>query len=126
MQLSIDRAWLLELAREQIPGDPDVLDWGATAAAVARHCDEVLGTPVYAKAHQRAAALLQTLVRVPALEHSNELFAATAAAAFLNACGLRVSVTTKEAVDLVERTASGEFDVRQVAAALKTWIDVSH
>ncbi|GFN09731.1 hypothetical protein GCM10010298_70530 [Streptomyces microflavus] len=66
------------------------------------------------------AALLQALVRLPAREHSNELYAATAAAAFLNAGGRSVKVSTGQTVDLVEQTANG-LDVRDIATALTTW-----
>ncbi|WP_329345389.1 hypothetical protein [Streptomyces microflavus] len=60
------------------------------------------------------------MVRLPALEHSNELYAATAAAAFLDASGRPVKVSTDQAVDLVEQTANG-LDVRDIATALANW-----
>lgn len=123
MQLTVDRTFLLQVAQQQIPGDPDVTDWGSTAAAVARHSDEVMDKPVYPQPHHRAAALFHSLVRVPALEHSNGLFACAVAAGFLTACGLPCAVTTKAAISLVERTASGELDVRQVADELRTWTE---
>ncbi|WP_405444375.1 fic family toxin-antitoxin system, toxin component [Streptomyces avidinii] len=122
MFLQIDLAWLLDIAHQELPGDPEVVDWGALEAARARHGFRVMDTqPVYGQPHHRAAALLQQLVRVPALEHSNELFAAAVAAAYLNASGLPVNVTTKEAVDLVERVAGGQVDVREIASSLKNW-----
>ncbi|MFE3526487.1 fic family toxin-antitoxin system, toxin component [Streptomyces sp. NPDC059161] len=117
MILQIDLPWLLDVAHQELPGDPDVLDWGALEAARARHCFRVLDAPVYDQAHHRAAALLHSLVRVPALEHSNEFFAA----AYLHASGRSVGVTTKVAADLVERVAGGHLDVRQIAAALEEW-----
>lgn len=46
------------------------------------------------------AALPQALVRLPAREHSNELYAATAAAALLSASGRSVKVSTGQAVGL--------------------------
>lgn len=58
MILHVDRAWLLEAAQQYLRADPDVTDWGALAAVVVRHADEVMGTPVYPEAHHRAAALL--------------------------------------------------------------------
>ncbi|MFJ9434568.1 hypothetical protein ACIRQY_33625 [Streptomyces sp. NPDC101490] len=75
----MDLVWLLEIAQEKLPGDPDVVDFGAREAARARHCAVVMGTTVYPEPHHRAAALLQSLVRLPALEHSNELYAAAVA-----------------------------------------------
>ncbi|MFF4174134.1 fic family toxin-antitoxin system, toxin component [Streptomyces sp. NPDC001744] len=120
MNLTVDLIWLLDVAQEKIPGDPDVVDFGALEAARARHCAVVMGTTVYPEPHHRAAALLQSLVRLPALEHSNELYAAAVAAAFLTASGRPVKASTEQAVDLVKKTASG-LDVRDVAAALTTW-----
>ncbi|MBK3584776.1 fic family toxin-antitoxin system, toxin component [Streptomyces sp. MBT57] len=120
MILTVDLIWLLQIAQEKLPGDPGITDYGALEAARARHCAIVLGTTVYPEPHHRAAALLQSLVRLPALEHSNELYAATAAAAFLNASGLPAKVSTDQAVNLVEQTANG-LDVRDIATALATW-----
>lgn len=118
----VGEAWLLDHAHRALPGDPDVRDYGALAAAEARHRHTVMGRLVYAGPRHRAAALLHSLARVPALEHSNELFAATVAAAYLHASGLPpVTVSTEAAVDLVEATVGGRLDVRQVAAKLKTW-----
>lgn len=98
------------------------MDWGALEAARARHAYRVMdATPVYDQPHHRAAALLQQLVRIPALEHSNELFAATVAAAYLHASGMPVKVTSKEAADLVEQVAAGAIDVRAIASALRDW-----
>lgn len=109
-----------QIAQEKLPGDPRTTDYGALEAARAPHCAIVLGTTVYPEPHHRAAALLQPLVRLPALEHSNELYAATAAAAFLDASGRPVKVSTDQAVDLVEQTANG-LDVRDIATALANW-----
>ncbi|MFB7345004.1 fic family toxin-antitoxin system, toxin component [Streptomyces hydrogenans] len=120
MNLTVDLIWLLQVAQEKIPGDPDVVDFGALEAARARHCAVVMGTTVYPKPHHRAAALLQSLVRLPALEHSNELYAAVVAAAFLSASGRAVKVSTQQAGDLIEQAANG-LDVRDIAAALAAW-----
>ncbi|MFI1650410.1 hypothetical protein ACH4XT_26170 [Streptomyces avidinii] len=37
MFLQVDLAWLLDIAHQEIPGDPEVMDWGALEAARARH-----------------------------------------------------------------------------------------
>ncbi|WP_406131373.1 fic family toxin-antitoxin system, toxin component [Streptomyces sp. NBC_00989] len=117
----IDERWLLDIAQSLVPGDPDVTDFGALAAAVARHRYEVMGTLVYPAAHHRAAALLHCLARVPALEHSNEFFAAQVAYAYLYASGVQVKVGSQEAITLVVDVVEGRRDVRQVAEALKNW-----
>jgi hypothetical protein len=121
--LTIDERWLLDIAHNHLPGDPDVVDYGAIEAARARHCAVVMGTPVYAEPHHRAAALMEQLVRIPALEHSNELYGATVAAAFLTASGRTVKTLSADAIRLVQDITAGRLNVRQVAAALRTWTE---
>ncbi|MFF4934565.1 fic family toxin-antitoxin system, toxin component [Streptomyces griseofuscus] len=121
MQLTIDRAWLLEIIERQLRDQPDITDWGATAAAVARHSDTVMYLATYPEPHHRAAALLQCLLRIPALAHSNEIFALSVAYGFLNLCGLTVTAKADEVGDLIEETLAGAIDVRQIAARFKSW-----
>jgi prophage maintenance system killer protein len=119
--LSIDLAWLLMLAEQRTPGDPQVTDWGALVAAVARHRAEILDVPVYDSPHARAAALLQLLVHVPALERSNALFAAAVAYAYLVASGLRVVTSPEQVRDLALLVKSGAASVEDIAAELRAW-----
>ncbi|MCG6498475.1 fic family toxin-antitoxin system, toxin component [Kitasatospora sp. A2-31] len=121
MILRIDRAWLLEIAHEHLQADPDVTDYGTLAAAVARHADEVMGVPVYGELHQRAAALMHQLIRVPALEFANEHYAAVVAASYLSASGVTVTAEPGAAVDLATRIRDGQADVREAATAIRTW-----
>jgi prophage maintenance system killer protein len=120
-RLTIDLAWLLMLAEQRTPGDPQVTDWGALVAAVARHRAEILDVPVYDSPHARAAALLQLLVHVPALERSNALFAAAVAYAYLVASGLRVDTSPEQVRDLALLVKRGEASVEDIAAELRTW-----
>lgn len=53
-----------------------------------------MGTLIYDAPHHRAAVLLHCLARVPALEHSNELFAAQVAYAYLHASGIEVKFSS--------------------------------
>ncbi|MFH8663093.1 fic family toxin-antitoxin system, toxin component [Streptomyces afghaniensis] len=122
MDLTVDLAWLLELARTHL-GDPDVTDWGALEGARARHCFRVMDDPVYDQPHHRAAALFQSLCRVPALEHSNALFGITIAAGYLHASGRSVHFTAKEDADLAEQVTAGDVDVRTLANTLKEWTE---
>ncbi|MEV7689339.1 fic family toxin-antitoxin system, toxin component [Streptomyces bungoensis] len=119
--LSIDLAWLLMLAEQKTPGDPQVADWGALVAAVARHRAEIFGVPVYDGPHARAAALLQLLIRVPALERSNALFASAVAYGFLVACGLKIAVTPEQVRDLARLVHSGGASVDDIAQELRRW-----
>ncbi|WP_458078021.1 fic family toxin-antitoxin system, toxin component [Streptomyces sp. EMB26] len=117
----IDLAWLLMLAEQQTPGDPQVTDWGALIAAVARHDAEIFGVPVYDTPHSRAAALLQLLIHVPALERSNALFASAVAYAYLVASGLKVVTSPEQVRDLARLVKTGDADIDAIAAELRRW-----
>ncbi|SOD88551.1 fic family toxin-antitoxin system, toxin component [Streptomyces sp. Ag109_G2-15] len=119
--LSIDLAWLLMLAEQKTPGDPQVTDWGALVAAVARHRAEIFGVPVYDTPHARAAALLQLLIHVPALERSNALFASAVAYAYLVAGGLKVVTTPEQVRDLARLVKRGEASIDDIARELRRW-----
>ncbi|MEW2292428.1 fic family toxin-antitoxin system, toxin component [Streptomyces sp. NPDC006743] len=117
----IDLAWLLMLAERMTPGDPQVTDWGALVAAVARHRAEIFDVPVYDSPQARAAALLQLLVHVPALERSNALFASAVAYAYLVASGLKVSPSPEQVRDLARLVKRGDASVHEIARELRRW-----
>jgi hypothetical protein len=121
LTLRIDLAWLLMVAEHYTPGDPQVTDWGALVAAVGRHDAEIFGTPVYTDAHSRAAALLQLLVHVPALEETNALFASAVAYAYLVASGLKPAMTPEQVRDLARLVKDGSVPVHRIAEELRTW-----
>ena len=119
MNLKVDLAWILAVA-QQIPGDPQVVDYGVPIAAEARHRAEILDHEVYPEPHHKAAALLCELARNSSLEARNLLFAATVTAAYLAACSLPVSPGLDTVLPLV-RAARDGLPVREVAAQLKAW-----
>ncbi|MGW3625946.1 fic family toxin-antitoxin system, toxin component [Streptomyces sp. NPDC000880] len=121
MTLQIDLAWLLMVAEHKTPGDPQVTDWGALVAAVSRHDAEIFGIPVYSDPHARAASLLQLLLHVPALEHSNAMFASAVAYGYLVASGLKVVTSPVQVRDLARLVKEGKADVRTVADELRQW-----
>ncbi|CAL9282302.1 MULTISPECIES: fic family toxin-antitoxin system, toxin component [unclassified Streptomyces] len=121
MNLSIDLAWLLMVAEQKAPNDPQVVDWGALVAAVSRHDAEIFGIAVYDDPHTRAAALLQLLLHVPALEHSNALFASAVAYGYLVASGLRVTTSPERVRELARLVKTGAVDVRDIADELERW-----
>ncbi|MBT2400410.1 fic family toxin-antitoxin system, toxin component [Streptomyces sp. ISL-100] len=121
MTLKIDLAWLLMIAEHKTPGDPQVVDWGALVAAVARHEAEIFGIPVYSDPAARAAALLQLLLHVPALERSNAMFASAVAYGYLVACGLKVVTSPEQVRDLARLVKEGKADVRVIAEELRQW-----
>ncbi|MEV5321932.1 fic family toxin-antitoxin system, toxin component [Streptomyces sp. NPDC052687] len=117
----IDLPWLLMLAERKTPGDPQVTDWGALVAAVARHQAEIFDVPVYDTPHARAAALLQQLIHIPALERSNALFASAVAYAYLVASGFKVVTSPERVRDLARMVKSGEASVHEIARELRQW-----
>ncbi|MEU9201982.1 fic family toxin-antitoxin system, toxin component [Streptomyces sp. NPDC048332] len=121
MNLRIHLSWLLMLAEHKTPGDPQVTDWGALVAAVARHEAEIFGSPVYSDPHSRAAALLQLLLHVPALERSNAMFASAVAYGYLVASGLKVITSPEQVRDLALLVKEGKADVRAIADELRQW-----
>ncbi|MEU6854135.1 fic family toxin-antitoxin system, toxin component [Actinacidiphila alni] len=121
MTLRISLSWLLMVAERYTPGDPQVTDWGALVAAVGRHDAEIFGTPVYTDTHTRAAALLQLLVHVPALEESNALYASAVAYAYLVASGLKPAMTPEQVRDLARLVKDGTPPLESIADELRSW-----
>ncbi|GGV21985.1 hypothetical protein GCM10010277_00730 [Streptomyces longisporoflavus] len=121
MNLRIDLAWLLMIAEHKTPGDPQVTDWGALVAAVSRHEAEIFGVPVYESPHDRAAALLQVLLHIPALERSNALFASSVAYAYLVASGMKVVTSPEQVRELARLVKEDGASVRDIADELRKW-----
>ncbi|KNE80951.1 MULTISPECIES: hypothetical protein [Streptomyces] len=121
MTFRIDLSWLLMVAEQNTPGDPAVADWGALVAAVSRHEAEIFGVPVYTDPQSRAAALLQLLLHVPALERSNAMFASAVAYAYLVASGLKVSTSPEQVRDLARLVKDGAAGVEAIAEELRSW-----
>ncbi|MFJ2399338.1 fic family toxin-antitoxin system, toxin component [Streptomyces sp. NPDC087843] len=124
MYFTVDLPWLLEVARTQL-GDPDITDWGALAAAQARHAFDVMEEPAYPQPWDRAASLFHSLARIPALEPSNELFGAAVAVGYLHASGVPARILAKEAADVAEQVSSGRTGVQALAAVRKEWTERS-
>ncbi|WP_030544768.1 hypothetical protein [Streptomyces albus] len=121
MTLRIDLSWLLMVAERNTPGDPAVTDWGALVAAVSRHEAQIFGVPVYTDPQSRAAALLQLLLHVPALERSNAMFASAVAYAYLAASGLKISTSPEQVRDLARLVKDGTAGVEAIAEELRSW-----
>ncbi|MCB5909185.1 fic family toxin-antitoxin system, toxin component [Streptomyces pinistramenti] len=121
MTLRIDLAWLLLIAEQHTPGDPPITDWGALVAAVSRHEAEILGVPVYTDPQDRAAALLQLLLHVPALARSNAMFATAVAYGYLIASGLKIATSPERVRDLARLVKDGTTDLHAIAEELRSW-----
>ncbi|CAM5736677.1 hypothetical protein SALBM311S_08894 [Streptomyces alboniger] len=88
---------------------------------MARHEAEIFEVPVYDSPHARAAALLQLLIHVPALERSNALFAVAVAYAYLVAGGLKVTTSPEQVRDLARLVKGGQASVHDIAHELRRW-----
>ncbi|WP_434599729.1 fic family toxin-antitoxin system, toxin component [Streptomyces sp. A5-4] len=101
--------------------DPQVDDLGPLYAAVARVDAGAMGRDIYGSLHLKAAALLQTLAKLPCLEHSNEAFAWHSTEAYLALNGRQLDYPPKAAVALVRDAASGAHGVARIARQLRDW-----
>ncbi|MEV8099388.1 fic family toxin-antitoxin system, toxin component [Kitasatospora sp. NPDC085879] len=122
MKLEVDLSWLLMTAEQYTPGDPQVTDYGSLLAAVARHQAEIFDIAVYPEPHDRAAALMHQLIRIPSLERNNELFATAVAYAYLVASGCSVATTAREVRSLARAIREGKIGVAGVAERLSAWV----
>ncbi|WP_251096623.1 fic family toxin-antitoxin system, toxin component [Streptomyces sp. Caat 7-52] len=116
----LDVAFLLHAA-ELLPGDPQVDDYGPLYAAAGRVNARAMERDIYGSAYLKAAALLQTLAKLPCLEHSNEAFAWHSTEAYLALNGRRLDYPPKEAVSLVRDAASGTLGVGLIGRQLRSW-----
>jgi hypothetical protein len=122
LNIEIDLSWLLMVAEQYTPGDPRVTDYGSLVAAVTRHQAEIFDVLVYPEPEDRAAALMHQLIRVPALERNNELFATAVAFAYLVSGGASVATTTREMRSLARGVREGRLGVEATAERLAGWI----
>jgi death-on-curing protein len=116
----LDVTFLLHAA-ELLEGDPQVDDYGPLYAAVARVNARALERDIYGSLYLKAAALLQTLAKLPCLEHSNEAFAWHTTEAYLMLNGQDLDYAPKAAVALVRDAASGALGVPRIARQLRDW-----
>jgi death-on-curing protein len=116
----LDVTFLLHAA-ELLPGDPQVDDLGPLFAATARVNARSMERDIYSSVHFKAAALLQTLSKLPCLEHSNDAFAWHSTEAYLTLNGRRLDYPPKAAVALVRDIAAGTLGVPRIARQLRDW-----
>lgn len=95
-----------------------VRDAGLLAAAAARPQVTVFGDDAYPTFEDKAAALLHSLVRNHALVDGNKRLAWSATRIFCLLNDRDLTYTVDEAEDLMLSAASGQLDVRQIAAWL--------
>lgn len=100
---------LLHIAERILPSVL-VRDLGLLEAAVARPHASAFGEDAYPSVHQKAAALLHSLVRNHALVDGNKRLGLAALIAFYGMNGLRLTFSNDEAYELVMAVAAGDLD----------------
>lgn len=111
---------LLHIAERVLPV-VEVRDAGLLEAAVARPRASAFGEDAYPSMHQKAAALLHSVVRSHALVDGNKPLGLASILAFFGVNGCRLTFTNDEAYDLVISVAEGELDdVGAIAERLAT------
>ena len=115
----LDLEDLLHVAERATGGSVGVRDIGLLESAAARPRASAFGADAYATLHDKAAALLHSIVRNHALVDGNKRLGLAAVIAFYGVNGRRLTMTNDEAYDVVTAVASGNVeDVAQIARPL--------
>ena len=115
----LDLEDLLLIAGRVVDGDVQVRDVGLLESAAHRPRATVFGSDAYPSLHQKAAALLHSVVANRALVDGNKRLGLASVIAFLGINGRRLTLTNDEAYDLVIAVAAGDMaDVDEIAEAL--------
>ena len=113
---------ILAAATAAIGRAPEVRDWGLLDAAMNRPKAVAFGQEAYSGLHEKAAALLDSLVRNHALADGNKRLGWVATRLFfvLNGHDLRAP-GVDEGERLILSVIAGELDIPTIAKALATW-----
>ena len=98
-----------------------VRDVGLLESAAHRPTSSLWGTDAYPDISDKAAAIMESLVRNHALIDGSKRLGCLAAIVFLDINGLHVDAPDDDAYDLVIAVASGQADLRETADALRRW-----
>jgi death-on-curing protein len=116
---------LLHLADLAVGGKALVRDLGLISSAAARPSSGFGDFEAYRTDHEKAAALLHSLVRNHALVDGNKRLGWVAAVVFCRVNGCTIEAPEDEAYDTVIAVAEGRMDVPEVAAVLEGWAQAS-
>lgn len=115
----LDLEDLLHIAERVLPS-VEVRDVGLLEAASARPRTSAFGQDAYPGLHEKAAALLHSIVRNHALVDGNKRLGLAAIIAFYGMNGQHLTLTNDEAFEFVMAVAAGETDdVGKIAARLE-------
>jgi death-on-curing protein len=112
---------LVHLADLAVGGQAGVRDLGLLSSAAARPASGFGDFEAYPSVHEKAAALLHSLVSNHALVDGNKRLGWTAAVVFHSLNGWELDAEDDSAYDLVIGVAEGRYDVPAIAAALAGW-----
>jgi death on curing protein len=113
---------LLHIAEDAVEGEVGVRDHGLLEAAAARPQTTLFGEDAYPGLHEKAAALLHSIVRNHALVDGNKRLAWLATFVFLEINGRTLVAPDDDAVAFVLSVADGSLDdVKEIAAVLVGW-----
>ena len=114
-------AELLHVAERTLGPGYAVRDIGLLEAALARPQATAFGKDAYPDLNAKAAALLHSIARNPALIDGNKRLALAATIAFYGLNGRRLTLTNDAAYNLVISVAAGHLDtVDAITAILRT------
>lgn len=110
---------LLRIARDAAGEEPRIRDYGLLVSALARPQATVYGKDAYPSLHEKAAALLHSLVCTRGLVDGNKRLAWLGTVTFLWLNGYEVVATDDRMFDLVVSIADGRLDdVAQISQEL--------
>lgn len=115
---------ILHIASRVLGGEPMLRDVGLIESAAARPQATVFGDDAYPSIHEKAAALLQSLVQHHPLVDGNKRLGLASVAVFYAVNGRRLTATNDEAYELVMSIARSEVrDIDALARSLSGLVD---
>lgn len=117
----LDLEDLLHLADLAVGGKALVRDLGLISSAAARPSSGFGDFEAYPTVHEKAAALLHSLVRNHALVDGNKRLGWVATIVFYRINGWNLEAPDDEGYEAVIAVAEGRMDVPEVAAVLEGW-----
>jgi death-on-curing protein len=107
---------------EEVLGVPAVMDIGLLDSAAHRPLASAFGQDAYPTIHEKAAALLDAVVRHHALVDGNKRLGWAAAAVFYDLNGVDLDPpSVDDAVDLVVAVAAGTMELSKLSERLASW-----
>ena len=109
---------------ERVLGEVQVRDAGLLQSAVARPATTVFGQDAYPTVHDKAAALLQSMVNNHPLVDGNRRLGFVSMLTFYGANGLQLSLTNDAVYDLVIAVATDELaEISDIAPRLQESVE---